>query len=416
MYGLLGEKLGHSFSKEIHESINNYQYNLIEISKDKFDQFMNEKQFNAINVTIPYKEMVIPYLSYIDPKALEIGAVNTIINNNGQLEGYNTDYLGLKSLVIKNNIDFKNKKVLILGTGGTSKTAFVLTKDLGSKIILKVSRKESVDQNIITYEQAQNLYNDCNIIINTTPCGMYPNDDMIIDINKFNNLEAIIDVVYNPLNTKLIREGKKKNIKCINGLYMLVSQAVYASYLFINKKVEERKIDQVYKKIKEQKLNIALIGMPSSGKSTVAQELSKKLNKELIDTDVEIEKKLNKPISSFLTLKTENQFRDIEEKIIDDISKGNNLIISTGGGIINREDNIDRLRRNALIIFIDRPLTLLQATESRPLSSNKKDLEQLYYKRYPIYIKSCDYKVVNDNEIENVIEQIIEVYNENISY
>lgn len=416
MYGLLGEKLGHSFSKEIHESINNYQYNLIEISKDKFDQFMNEKQFNAINVTIPYKEMVIPYLSYIDPKALEIGAVNTIINNNGHLEGYNTDYLGLKSLVIKNNIDFKNKKVLILGTGGTSKTAFVLTKDLGSKTILKVSRKESVDQNIITYEQAQNLYNDCNIIINTTPCGMYPNDDMIIDINKFNNLEAIIDVVYNPLNTKLIREGKKKNIKCINGLYMLVSQAVYASYLFINKKVEERKIDQVYKKIKEQKLNIALIGMPSSGKSTIAQELSKELNKELIDTDVEIEKKLNKPISSFLTLKTENQFRDIEEKIIDDISKGNNLIISTGGGIINREDNIDRLRRNALIIFIDRPLTLLQATESRPLSSNKKDLEQLYYKRYPIYIKSCDYKVVNDNEIENVIEQIIEVYNENISY
>lgn len=416
MYGLLGEKLGHSFSKEIHESINNYQYNLIEVSKDKFDQFMNEKQFNAINVTIPYKEMVIPYLSYIDPKALEIGAVNTIINNNGQLEGYNTDYLGLKSLVIKNNIDFKNKKVLILGTGGTSKTAFVLTKDLGSKTILKVSRKESVDQNIITYEQAQNLYSDCNIIINTTPCGMYPNDDMIIDINKFNNLEAIIDVVYNPLNTKLIREGKKKNIKCINGLYMLVSQAVYASYLFINKKVEERKIDEVYKKIKEQKLNIALIGMPSSGKSTIAQELSKKLNKGLIDTDVEIEKKFNKPISSFLTLKTENQFRDIEEKIIDDISKGNNLIISTGGGIINREDNIDRLRRNALIIFIDRPLTLLQATESRPLSSNKKDLEQLYYKRYPIYIKSCDYKVVNDNEIENVIEQIIEVYNENISY
>lgn len=416
MYGLLGEKLGHSFSKEIHEAINDYKYNLIEVSKYKIDEFMLKKEFKAINVTIPYKEIVIPYLSYIDAKALEIGAVNTIVNDNGNLKGYNTDYLGLKRLIQKNNIDLKNKKVLILGTGGTSKTAFVLTKDLGCSSVLKVSRTKNNNPLIITYDEAQTLYNDYNIIINTTPSGMYPNDDVIIDIDKFNSLEAIIDVVYNPLNTKLLRNGKNKKIKCVNGLYMLVSQAVYASYLFINKEVDESKIDEVYKKIKNNKLNIALIGMPSSGKSTIASILSKALNKALIDTDIEIENKLNQSISSFLTKQNEEQFRDIESSIIDDVSKGNNLIISTGGGVIKRKENIDKLKRNALIIFIDRSLDLLQVTNTRPLSSNKKDLEQLYNIRYPLYLNSCDYVIENNNTIEETVKKILEVYNENISY
>lgn len=416
MYGLLGEKLGHSFSKEIHEAINGYEYNLIEVAKDKINEFMQKKAFKAINVTIPYKEEVIPYLSYVDAKVLEIGAVNTIINENGKLKGYNTDYLGLKRLIIKNNIDFANKKVLILGTGGTSKTAFVLTKDLGCSSVLKVSRSKNNDPLIINYEEAQSLYNDYNIIINTTPCGMYPNDDVIIDIDKFNNLEAIIDVVYNPLNTKLLRNGKKKNIKCVNGLYMLVSQAVYASYLFINKEVDENKIDEVYQNIKNKKINIALIGMPSSGKSTIASILSNTLNKTLIDTDLEIEKEINQPISSFLTKQNEEQFRDIESKIIDGVSKKNNLIISTGGGVIKRKENIDKLKRNALIIFIDRSLDLLQATSSRPLSNNKKDLEQLYNTRYQLYLNSCDYVVKNNDTIEKTIKEILEVYNENISY
>ena len=248
MYGLLGEKLGHSFSKEIHESINDYKYDLIEVSKDDFDSFMTNKNFKAINVTIPYKEKVIPYLHYIDPKAKEIGAVNTIVNINNKLYGYNTDYLGLKKLILKNKIDFNNKKVLILGTGGTSKTAFVLSKDLGCSDVIKVSRKETEDT--ISYEQAKEKYNDYNIIINTTPVGMYPNDDLIIDIECFKNLEAVVDVIYNPLNTNIVRYARRKNIKAVNGLYMLVGQAVYASYLFINKEVEEDKIDFIYNKIK----------------------------------------------------------------------------------------------------------------------------------------------------------------------
>ena len=414
MFGLLGEKLGHSFSKEIHESINDYKYNLIEVSKDNFDKFMVDRNFNAINVTIPYKEMVIPYLSYIDPKAKEIGAVNTIVNNNNQLFGYNTDYLGLKKLIEKNNIIFENKKVLILGTGGTSKTAYILSKDLGCKEVVKVSRKQS--ESTITYDEAKNKFNDANIIINTTPCGMYPNDDLILELENFHNLEAIVDVIYNPLNTKLIREARKRNIKAVNGLYMLVAQAVYASYIFINKEVDENKIDEVYQKIKNTKLNISLIGMPSCGKSTISKMLGKLLNKEIIDTDDKIVEEIQMPISSFLNKDNESDFRDIESKVIDEVSKLNNIIISTGGGVIKRKENIDRLRRNGLIIFIDRDLHLLQSTSSRPLSSNKTDLEKLYNERYPIYKQSCDYIIKNNNNIEDVIKQIIEVYYENISY
>ena len=414
MFGLLGEKLGHSFSKEIHESINDYTYNLIEVSKENFNSFMEQKNFKAINVTIPYKELVIPYLSYIDPKAKQIGAVNTIINDNNNLYGYNTDYLGLRQLIIKNNIDFKNKKVLILGTGGTSKTAFVLSKDLGCMQVIKVSRRKS--EETITYEEAKEKYNDANIIINTTTCGMYPNDDLIIDLDSFSNLETVVDVIYNPLNTKLIRVAKQKNIKAVNGLYMLVAQAVYASYLFINKDVIESKIDEVYKKIKNNKLNISLIGMPSSGKTTISLELKALLNKEVIDTDSLIEKEINMPISSFLTKDNEKEFRNIESSVIEKISKQNNLIISTGGGVIKRQENIDYLRRNSIIIFIDRDLELLQATSSRPLSNNKNDLQKLYNERYNIYVSSCDYIVKNNNELKSTINEILGVYDENISY
>ena len=413
MYGLLGEKLGHSFSKEIHESINNYKYNLIEVSKENFECFMKQRKFDAINVTIPYKEMVIPYLSYIDPKAKEIGAVNTVVNIENNLYGYNTDYLGLKKLILKNNIDFTNKKVLILGTGGTSKTVNVLAKDLKAQVVIKVSRRKT--ESFITYEEAVTIHNDANIIVNTTPCGMYPNDDLVISLDTFNNLEAVVDVIYNPLNTKLTRVAREKNIKAVNGLYMLVAQAVYASYRFLNTEVIEEKIDEVYNKLLNSKLNIALIGMPSCGKTTISMLLGDKLNKCVIDTDAKIEEKIGMPISSFLTKENEAEFRNIESTVIDEVSRLNNVIISCGGGVIKRKENIDYLRRNSIIIFIDRKLELLQTTSSRPLSSNKLDLEKLYNERYEIYKQSCNYKIENNEDIEKTISQIIEVYNENIS-
>lgn len=413
MYGLIGEKLGHSFSKEIHESIQDYEYELIEIAREDFDSFLKEINFKALNVTIPYKELIIPYLDYISPKAKEIQAVNTVVNKNNKLYGYNTDYLGLKKLIEFNNIDLKNKKVLILGTGGTSKTASVVAKDLNAKEILKVSRNKK--DNVITYDEAINNHNDCDIIINATPCGMYPNDDLIMDISNFNNLEAVIDVIYNPLNSKLLREAKKKKIKAINGLYMLVAQAVYASYIFIDKEVEEEKIEEVYNKILKQKQNIVLIGMPSCGKSTIAKKLSKVFKKKVVDTDVLIEKKLKMPISSFLNKDNENEFRDIESEVVNEVSMQNNNIISTGGGVIKRLENIDKLKMNGIIFFIDRSLELLQTTSSRPLSSNINDLRNLYEQRYNIYVNCADYVIKNNDKLENVIKEIVEVYNENFS-
>lgn len=405
-YGLIGEHLGHSFSKEIHEMLGKYKYEICEIAKENLDSFMKEKTFNAINVTIPYKQQVIPYLDYIDDKALSIGAVNTVVNKNNKLYGYNTDYYGLKSLIETNNIDVKNKKVLLLGNGGTSKTARTVLKDLEVKEIIIVDLNK--DENVITYDEALKYHTDSEVIVNTTPCGMYPdNDGCIVDIDLFKNLEAVIDVVYNPIRTTIVSNALTKGIKAVSGLYMLVAQAVYTAGIFLDEEILEKEIDRIYNIIKKQKENIVLIGMPSSGKTTIGIELSKLLNKEYVDTDSLIEDKINMPISNFLTKDNENDFRDIEEEVTKNISKLNNKIISTGGGVIKREINIKRLKQNATIVFIDRSLENLITTSSRPLSSNRTDLEKLYQQRYNIYKLSADIIVENNDKLEDTINKII---------
>ncbi len=405
-YGLIGEKLGHSFSKEIHESINNYTYEICEVSHDDFDNFMEKRDFVAINVTIPYKEKVIPYLEYIDEAAKVIGAVNTIVNKKGKLYGYNTDFLGLRDLILVNGIDITNKKVVILGDGGTAKTSYAVVKSLKAKSIHFVSLFP--DENKCSYEDCYKIHSDAEIIINATPCGMYPKcDDTILDIKKFKQVEAVIDVIYNPLKTSIVRNAVELGIKAVNGLYMLVAQAVYASGIFMDTKYDESIIKKIYRQIKKQKENIVLIGMPSSGKSTIGQLLSEKLNKALVDTDDLIVDQIKMPISSFLTKDKEEAFRDIEEMVVSEVSSKNNLIISTGGGVIKRKKNIFRLKANGIVIFIDRPLSLLEATNNRPLSSNRKDLEKLYLDRYDIYNKLCDIKVINDQDIFKVVEQIL---------
>lgn len=405
-YGLIGEHLGHSFSKEIHEMLGKYTYEICEIAKDNLDSFMKEKPFIAINVTIPYKQQVIPYLDFIDDKAQSIGAVNTIVNKNNKLYGYNTDYYGLKSLIQTNDIDVKNKKVLLLGNGGTSKTARTVLKDLQAREIVIVDINK--DENVITYDDALKYHNDSEIIVNTTPCGMYPdNDGCIVNIELFKNLEAVVDVVYNPIRTSIVSNALNKGIKAVSGLYMLVAQAVYAAGIFLDEKILENEIDRIYNIIKKQKENIVLIGMPSSGKSTIGIEIAKLLNKEYIDTDSLIEEKINMPISNFLTKENEDEFRDIEEEIIKNVSKLNNNIISTGGGVIKRNINIKRLKQNAIIVFIDRSLDKLLTTSSRPLSSNKTDLENLYHQRYNIYKSSSDIIVDNNDTLEDTINKII---------
>jgi shikimate dehydrogenase len=413
-YGLIGEKLGHSFSKIIHEMIADYTYELKEIKKDDFDLFMKSRDFKCINVTIPYKKDVIPYLDFISEEAKKIGAVNTIINKNGKLYGYNTDYYGLKLLIQKQNIDLSDKTVLVLGTGGTSLTTKAVLKDLGARKILQASRKK--EECYISYSEIYDY--DINYIVNTTPIGMYPNNDgKLIDIKRFKNLSGLVDVIYNPLNTNLVLDGKKLGIKANGGLYMLIAQAVYAIKLFKDVEISDSVIDDVYHKLLMEKQNIVFIGMPSSGKTTIGKIISKRLNKEFFDSDDEIEKKINTNIFDYIRSNGEESFRKVEADVIKDLSKKNGCVISTGGGVILNENNINNLKQNGIIIFIDRNLELLTPTNDRPLTSTMDALKKKYDERIDLYEKYKDIKVKNNKTIDEVIESILEVYNnEIISY
>lgn len=405
-YGLIGEKLGHSFSKEIHEMIGYYKYEIHEVAKDDIDSFMKQKDFLGINVTIPYKETVIPYLDEISPQAASIGAVNTIVNINGKLYGHNTDYFGMLALIKKNNIDCKNKKVLILGTGGTSKTAFAVVNDLGAKEILKASINGEV--NTITYDEAVSVHNDAEVIINTTPVGMYPNNDgCIIDISKFTKLSGLIDVVYNPLRTNLVLNAKTLNIPSEGGLYMLVGQAVYACGLFLNKEIDLSIIDTIYDKLRSDKENIILIGMPSSGKTTIGKILSEKLNKTLVDTDELIVNKISMSIAEYMKTHTEKEFRDVESKCVKEAAKMSSVVIATGGGAILRSENVKALKQNGKLYFLKRDLELLTPTASRPFSSDIESLKKRYIERLPIYESVCDKCIDNNHDISDTVDGII---------
>ena len=410
-FGLIGEKLGHSFSKEIHALLGDYEYELCEIPRDELDRFMREGDFIGINVTIPYKEAVIPYLSWISEAAKKIGAVNTVINHEGKLYGYNTDYFGMMDLFNHAGIEAKGKKALIIGTGGTSKTAYAVLKALGAREILKVSR--SGKDGAITYDQLYEDHIDAEIIVNTTPVGMYPDIySCPVDISKFRNLEGVIDPIYNPINTTLIMEAKKRGIKAEGGLYMLVSQAAVASELFLdqNGNTAPYWLAKFYSEIKAKKENIVLIGMPSSGKSTVGEIIAKELGREFIDTDKLVESKIGMSIKSYFEKHGEEEFRDVESQVLREIANRSSLVISTGGGVVLRSENISALKYNGKLYFIDRPLSDLTPTDDRPLSQDGRALEALYNKRYPIYLGYCDESIDASCPAQDVAKKIMENY------
>lgn len=390
-YGCIGKKLTHSFSKEIHAKIADYQYDLMELKEDEIASFFEKKEFAAINVTIPYKQTVIPYLDNISSIAKRIGAVNTIVNKEGKLYGYNTDYYGLKSLIQKAEIDLNGKKVLVLGTGGTSKTAGVVATDLGASEILTVSRKKT--DTYITYEEAVSIHTDTQVIINTTPSGMYPDcESKPIDIREFPKLIGVIDVVYNPLCTNLVLDAKNRGIKAEGGLYMLVMQAVVAVEYFLDTKIPKETAEQVYASIYATKENIVLTGMPGSGKSTVGKLLDVDGFK-FIDTDEEIEKRCGCSIKELIERKGEVYFRNLETVVIREVSSENGCIISAGGGAVLREENIRCLKRNGKLFFLQADLSRLKATDSRPLSDTYEKLAKLYEERMSIYQASADVTV-----------------------
>ncbi len=404
-YGCIGEKLGHSFSKEIHNALADYDYQLKELTKDELKIFMENKDFKAINVTIPYKEAVIPYLYYVSDEARSIKAVNTIVNKKGQLYGYNTDFLGLKALIEHNGAELKGKTVAILGSGGTSKTAVSVAYDLGAEKIYKVSREQK--QDYITYDRLYEISDEIQVIINTTPCGMFPKTGVsAIDINAFSNVKAVFDAVYNPLNSKLIVDSKKKGIIASGGLYMLVAQAAYAVEHFIGKKLDVDVVFDVYHKLYIDKMNVVLVGMAGCGKTTIGKLLSEKSGKKFIDTDDLIVEKENRDIPTIFKEKGEEYFREVEKEVVREISKQNGLVIATGGGVPLDKENITALKGNGDIYFIDRPLEDIMPTDDRPLSSNRADLEKRYNERYDIYTDCADWVIDGSGTIDEVLKRI----------
>lgn len=406
-YGCIGETLKHSFSKEIHEKLEKYAYGLIEIPKDKLDGFLTDKNFKGINVTIPYKQAVIPYLYEIDSHAKEIGAVNTVVNREGRLYGYNTDFYGMRELIKHASIDVAGKKVAILGTGGTSKTAYAVAKSLNAKDIIRVSRKS--DGGAVTYDELYQKHVDTEIIINTTPVGMYPNIfDSPLDVSKFDKLSGVIDAVYNPIKTPLICEAEKRGANAEGGLYMLVAQAVKASEIFLGISYPADTTEKIYASLIRNKENIVLIGMPSSGKSTVGKILAEKLGRELIDTDKLIVETEKKPIPEIFSTFGEGYFRDAEEKAVKSSASLSGKIIATGGGAVLRETNVTALTQNGKIYFIDRPLDSLLVTSDRPLSRDRESINRLYRERYEIYKRSAHRTISAECEAEEVAKRILE--------
>lgn len=399
-YGLIGRKLGHSYSPQIHSYLGDYEYNIYEMEEDAVGSFLEKREFDAINVTIPYKKTVMTFLDRIDASALKIGSVNTIVKEaDGTLTGYNTDYYGFSYMLKKGNIDVCGKKVMILGDGGASATVQCVVKDMNAAEIIVVSRHTDTNYDNI------HLHYDSDIIINTTPVGMYPkNLETLVNLDKFSNLSGVADLIYNPERTQLILDAGKKGINCISGLYMLSAQAKKAAEYFFRKDYDEGIIDFIVEKLSFELTNIVLVGMPGCGKTTIGTVLAEHYGRKLVDTDALIVEKAGMTIPEIFALQGETGFRKIEAEVAKEVGKKKELVISTGGGVIVTPENHDALRQNATVVFINRDISVLP-TDGRPLSQ-KNSLQEMYNKRLPLYRSICHHEVDGNGTVEEVAERI----------
>lgn len=414
-YGLIGEHLPHSFSPEIHKRIGDYKYEIKELEPEELENFLEKREFKGINVTIPYKQAVIPFLDEIDENAKAIGAVNTIVNRNGRLFGYNTDFGGLKALFERTGISVLGKKAIIFGNGGTSRTAKAVLESLGAQTVLKTDLSPS--EGIITNEEAVLKHSDAKILVNTTPCGMFPNlSGMAADPADFPHCEGAVDVVYNPLRTDFVQRAQSLGIPAKGGLYMLVMQAILASEHFFDKKIPPEKAENIYQELLRTKKNIVLIGMPGSGKTTVGKMLAESLSMEFIDSDAVIIEKTGREISDIFADEGEKAFRKIESEVISELSGRTGCIIATGGGAVLDAENVRNLSKNGKIYFIDRPPENLVPTSDRPTASSIEAIKKRYDERISIYRKSADKIICADCTAKEVQKKIMEDFqNENFS-
>lgn len=404
MYGLLGEKLGHSFSPQIHACLGDYEYKLFEVAPENLGDFLRSGTFEGLNVTIPYKKAVMPYLAEISENAKAIGSVNTItVLPNGTLRGDNTDYDGFLYLVRRSGIAINGKKALVLGTGGASLPVKKVLSDLGAREIVSISRTgENNYQNL-------DKHFDADLLVNTTPVGMYPNNlQSPLSLDGFAHLSGVLDIVYNPQKTKLILDAEQRGIPAFSGLTMLVAQAKRAAELFLQTKIDDRKNDEIYETLSRQMKNIVLVGMPGCGKSTVGKALAKRLSRPFFDADEEIVRRAGKPIPEIFQAEGEAGFRKIETEVLFDLCRQSGAVIATGGGAVTVPKNHDILRQNSLVVFINRDIAVLP-TAGRPLSE-QNDLHEMFRHRLPLYRAVCDYEVDGNGKIQTVTDRVAEVY------
>lgn len=400
--GLLGRKLGHSYSPAIHSMLSDYSYELFEREPEQLEDFLLHGDWDGINVTIPYKKTVLPYCRELSPLAKEIGSVNTIVRRpDGSLFGDNTDAYGFESLVKKSGIEVRGKKALVLGSGGASVTVVAVLKRLGAASVTVISR--SGEDN---YDNIRK-HADARIIVNTTPVGMYPNNGQAaVDLEVFPDCEGVLDVVYNPARTALLLQAESRGIAHAGGLYMLVAQAKRSSEIFTGSSIPDSETERIEKLLSAQMQNIILIGMPSSGKSTIAAALGKKLGRPVYEADALIEEEAGMDIPAIFAAQGEDYFRKLETQVLKKLGALSGAVISTGGGSVTREENYAPLHQNGRIIWLLRDTDKLDKT-GRPVSL-RSDLNELYARREPMYARFADLKADNNGNIEDTLVQIME--------
>ena len=400
--GLLGRKLGHSYSPQIHALLDNYSYDLYEQEPDTLKQFFTNTDLNGLNVTIPYKKDVIPFCSKLSPIAQKLGSVNTIIKNqDGTFTGHNTDYYGFMSMLNRTGLDVANKKVLVLGSGGASVTVIAVLQQLKANVI-QVSRSGKNNYTNL------HLHNDTSVIVNATPVGMYPENGVSpVRISDFPKLEGVLDLIYNPARTQLLMDAEQHGLKWENGLWMLIAQAKESAEWFGNKQINDDKIQQIYDKLTMQMQNIVLIGMPGCGKSTIGKLIAEKTGRTFIDADQALAETAGKSIPEIFKAHGEPGFRKLESEVLRQLGKRSGCVIATGGGCVTKAENYASLHQNGKIIWIQRQLTQLP-TEGRPLSQ-QNDINTMYQTRRPLYEAFSDVTVSNDDLPEIVADRILKL-------
>lgn len=407
-YGLIGEKLGHSYSQMIHARLADYRYELKEVAPERLDAFIEARNFRGLNITIPYKQAVMKHCAELSPEAMEVGSVNTlIVRPDGSLFGHNTDIDGFIYMLRRGEIDPAGAKAVILGSGGTSLTARAALTRLGAREIVTVSRKGPVDYAALYAEHA-----DAEILVNATPVGMYPkNGASPVELDRLPKVRGVADVIYNPEKTALILAAQAKGIPAVSGLSMLVAQAREAAELFAGRAIPAGRVEDIVSEIGAQTLNLILVGMPGCGKSTLGQAVAAALQREFVDCDAEIVRRAGKSIPGIFAQDGEGAFRALESGVLADVCRGHGLVISTGGGAVLRAENRDAMRQNGRVCLIRRALALLPR-DGRPLSASEDAVARLWEARRAAYETAADFPVENDGTVEEAAEKIREGFYE----